>query len=114
MLKKMGQKKKPSFIVKSELAGELAGSAPLQASEAALAVETVFKEITKALLKGQNVQIRGFGSFEARKYKGYKGRSPRNGQLFYVKAKKIPFFKPAGSFKKELNKKKPSPSRAKA
>ena len=77
---------------------------PLSSAAAVLAVETFFGEITKSLLRGEDVQIRGFGTFKARKYKAYRGRSPRTGQAFHVKPRKRPVFKPAGSLKSQLNK----------
>ena len=45
------------------------------------------------LFDGGRIEIRGFGSFEARKYCAYKGRNPHTGESVDVKLKRTPFFK---------------------
>lgn len=56
-------------------------------------VGTILGAMTEALVKGENVEIRGFGSFTVRKYDSYMGRNPKTGEKTLVKAKKLPFFK---------------------
>ena len=68
---------------------------------AELAVNTVLDSITKSLQEGNRVEIRGFGTFEMRKYDAYQGRNPQTGQKIQVAAKKLPFFK-AGKLKEWL------------
>lgn len=45
-----------------------------------------------ALLRGDRVEIRGFGSFKIKQYEGYVGRNPKTGESVQVKPKKMPFF----------------------
>ena len=49
--------------------------------------------MTQALINGDRVEIRGFGSFKMKAYKGYTGRNPRSGVKTEVKPKRLPFFK---------------------
>ena len=56
-------------------------------------VETILDSMTDALVAGDNVEIRGFGSFTVRNYEPYVGRNPKIGVVTNVKAKKLPFFK---------------------
>ncbi|MEA3417424.1 MAG: HU family DNA-binding protein [Thermodesulfobacteriota bacterium] len=56
-------------------------------------IDTFFGTITKTLSKGERVEIRGFGSFTAKKYKPYTGRNPKTGKQIKVRSKKLPFFK---------------------
>lgn len=56
-------------------------------------IDTFFGTITKTLSKGERVEIRGFGSFTAKKYKPYTGRHPKTGKQIKVRSKKLPFFK---------------------
>ncbi len=56
-------------------------------------VDTFFGGIADALIKGDRVEIRGFGSFKIKEYPGYVGRNPKTGQKINVKPKKMPFFK---------------------
>ena len=89
-------KNKPDLIL------ELAKKQDLSVTQAGLCFDLIQKELTQALLKGRRIELRGFGSFCVRDYKGYKGRNPQNQQRITVRAKKRPYFKP-GIFKKELN-----------
>ena len=91
-------KKKPNIV------SQIAGRKKLPLSTVELAVNTVFQEIEKALLKGHKVELRGFGTFGVKKYKSYKGRNPKSQEKISVPAKKRPWFKP-GVFRESLNKK---------
>jgi len=56
-------------------------------------VELFFDEMSKALAKGDRVEIRGFCSIYVKNYKGYVGRNPKTGEPTQVPPKKLPFFK---------------------
>ena len=93
---------KAQLFNKSHLIEQLAKRKKINIDLATKAFEGIFEEIETSLLKDQNVEIRGFGSFFVKNYKGYKGANPRNGSPIYVKPKKRPVFKP-GKIKKFLN-----------
>jgi integration host factor subunit beta len=59
--------------------------------------------MVEALMKGDRIEIRGFGSFVNRSYEAYKGRNPRTGEVIEVKDKKLPFFKVGKELKEEIN-----------
>lgn len=99
-MKKIAKKLK----TKSDLISEIAQKKGLPLSTAYLFVDTVFEEIAQSLLKGQKVEIRGFGTFGVKKYKAYKGRNPQTQKSVMVRVKKRPWFKP-GLFRESLNKK---------
>ena len=81
-------------MTKSELIGRLAARYPqLVAKDAEFAVKTILDAMTLSLVKGQRIEIRGFGSFKVKFYNGYKGRNPKTGDLIEVEGKKLPFFK---------------------
>ncbi len=47
-----------------------------------------------ALVKdGDRIEIRGFGSFMVKEYRGYTGRNPKTGDRIAVDEKRLPFFK---------------------
>jgi len=75
----------------------------LTKGEADLVVRTVFDEMSKALAKGNRVEIRGLCSFRVKKYKAYQGKNPKTGNLFRVKAKKLPYFKCGTELKQRVN-----------
>jgi integration host factor subunit beta len=56
-------------------------------------VECVLDEITRALERGDRVELRGFGAFSARRREARQGRNPRTGATVAVAAKSVPFFK---------------------
>jgi len=45
------------------------------------------------LVKGDNIERRGFGSFKVKKYDFYIGGDPKTGELIQVRPKKLPVFK---------------------
>jgi len=56
-------------------------------------VNRVFNGMANALVKGDRVEIRGFGSFKVKQYDGYTGHNPKTGEIVKVEPKKLPFFK---------------------
>lgn len=66
-------------------------------------VNLIFDSFTKELKNGGKIEIRGLGSFSARKYKSYKGRNPKTGKTINVKSKKVPFFKAGLEIKNRIN-----------
>ena len=64
------------------------------------AVETVFDSITKALAKGDEVSVSGFGTFLAKKRQARVARNPRTGESVNVPAMQVPKFR-AGKGLKE-------------
>ena len=65
----------------------------LTKNEAKKVVDLLFDEMSKALAKGDRVEIRGLCSFYVKEYKAYTGRNPKVGKPIKVKPKKLPFFK---------------------
>ena len=92
-------------MIKSELVAKLAEQTNLTKTDAENVVSTVFKEITKALVKGNRVELRGFGVLSVRERKPRTGRNPKTGEKVEVSSKKVPFFKAGKSINKALNKK---------
>lgn len=66
-------------------------------------VDAVFQALEQALNRGERIEIRGFGSFETRSYKGYTGRNPRTGSQVDVKPKRLPFFKAGKELKDRID-----------
>ena len=78
---------------KSDLIEELSKQVDIPLQEATSIVSTILQSMTQALVDGENVEIRGFGSFTVRHYDSYTGRNPKTKEKVTVKAKKLPFFK---------------------
>ena len=60
---------------------------------AKIAVDTIIDTIKNAIINGERVEIRGFGSFSLRNYKSYTGRNPKSGEVVHVEPKRLPYFK---------------------
>jgi len=87
------QKKKGIQMNKSDLIEVLSEEVELNSQTAEFVVDEVFNAMTEALVNGDGVEIRGFGSFKVRKYNSYTGRNPKTGKNISVSPKKLPFFK---------------------
>ena len=80
-------------MTKSDLVNRLAEEKGFPPSTAKEIVDMFFDDMTQSLIKGDRVEIRGFGSFKMKAYKGYSGRNPRSGENTEVKSKRLPVFK---------------------
>ncbi len=91
-------------MIKSELPQAITAEMPeLKHDVAVMAVKTFFDEIIQALAQGQRVEIRGFGSFEARARNARQGRNPRTGASVQVRSKYVPHFKAGKELRERLN-----------
>lgn len=79
---------------KSELIQSLAERIKISNDEASTIVDSFFDSMRDALLRGDRIEIRGFGSFKIKQYEGYVGRNPKTGESVQVKPKKMPFSRP--------------------
>ena len=61
--------------------------------------------VTEALVKGEKVQLVGFGSFEVRKRAARKGRNPQTKEEIKIPASKAPVFKAGKALKDLVNNK---------
>jgi len=66
-------------------------------------VNLIFDSLTTALVKGERIEIRGFGSFVSRSYGAYRGRNPRTNESIEVKPKRLPFFKVGKELKERVD-----------
>jgi integration host factor subunit beta len=91
-------------MTRSELIQILADKNPhLYLRDVETVVDTFFEEITKALVRGDRVELRGFGAFSAKERQARNGRNPRTGETVKVDAKRLPFFKSGKGLRERLN-----------
>ena len=95
-------------MTKSDLIERLCQEQKLPKGKAELLVNTIFDCLEQALRRGERIEIRGFGSFEIREYKAYKGRNPKTGVPVSVREKRLPFFKVGKELKERVNGRDPS------
>ena len=92
-------------MVKSQLIQKLSEKTNISPKIAEIAVNTVFKAMIDALTRGEGIEIRGFGSFKVREYKGRTGNHPRTGTSIEIPAKRRPFFKVGKELRERINNK---------
>jgi integration host factor subunit beta len=90
-------------MTKSELIDALAERRSMPRQMAESVVNTIFDQMQCALIDGERIEIRGFGTFKVRHYNGYLGRNPRNMQPIEVPPKRLPVFKPSRLMEARLN-----------
>lgn len=75
----------------------------LSKRESELIVNTIFDGIGQALMDGDRVEIRGFGSFTVRQRDAREARNPKSGEVVQIPAKKTPFFKTGKELRERVN-----------
>lgn len=65
-------------------------------------VELVFDEITKAMKKGEEVSVAGFGSFKVGKRAARTGVNPRTGEKISIPAMNVPKFRASKGLKEAI------------
>lgn len=88
---------------KSELIETLAVNNGISYKRAEEVINTIFDAMASAMLSGERIEIRGFGSFVIKEYKAYMGRNPKTGDAIAVKPKKLPFFKVGKELKERVS-----------
>lgn len=91
-------------MTKSELVLRLAEAHPhLFQRDVERVVTTVFDEISDALVRGERVELRGFGAFSVKSRDARSARNPRTGAGVAVPEKTLPFFKTGKKLRDRVN-----------
>ena len=92
-------------MVRSELLKRLCNAHPnLLRKDVQKILEIIFLEITEALCRGENIEIRGFGIFKTTVKKARIGRNPQNAELVQIPEKRAIKWKMSKTFFNRLNK----------
>ena len=92
-------------MVRSELVTKLAHQYPnVLRKDVEKIIDIIFFEITAALSRGENIEIRGFGSYKIKNSLARTGRNPKNSETIQIPEKKAIRWKMSKIFFKRLNK----------
>ena len=92
-------------MVRSELLQKFCNEHPqLLRKDLEKILEIIFLQILEALSRGENIEIRGFGTYKIAKRKARIGRNPKNSQLVQIPEKKAIKWKMSKTFFNRLNK----------
>ena len=91
---------------KTQLIEAVAADSGLSKADTSRAIESLLDTVTKALKKGDEVSITGFGKFSVVKRAARQGVNPRTGERVKIKASKAPKFSAGASLKQAISPKK--------
>lgn len=89
---------------KMDLIDHVASAASLTRADATAALDAVTLGITKALSRGEDVRLVGFGTFVVKDREARIGRDPKTGKPLNISASRAAGFKAGAALKEALNK----------
>ncbi len=89
-------------MTKAEIVAEIANKTGIEKVAVQATVEAFMDAVKASMTKGENVYLRGFGSFTIKKRAKKTGRNISKNTTIIIPAHNIPAFKPAKSFMSEV------------
>jgi DNA-binding protein HU-beta len=89
---------------KADLVNQISEKTGIPKVDVLVTLESMFKEIKDSLAKGENIYIRGFGSFITKRRAAKIGRNIKKNIAVHIPEHNIPAFKPAKEFVLEVKK----------
>lgn len=86
-------------ITKKDLVEEIASRIGFTQVDTKIIVENFLDAISKALVEGKNIELRGFGRFKLKRREAHTARNPRTGERVDIGAQIRPVFEAS----RELN-----------
>lgn len=88
---------------KTELIAAIAEKAEISRKDAEKALKAFTDVVAEELVKGEKVQLVGFGTFEVSERAAREGRNPQTGETMEIKASRTPKFKAGKALKDMMN-----------
>ncbi len=85
-------------MTKAEIVAEIANKTGIEKVAVQATVEAFMETLKNSMITGQNVYLRGFGSFIIKRRAEKTGRNISRNTTIIIPAHNIPSFKPAKSF----------------
>ena len=89
---------------KTDLIAIAAEKAGMTKKDTERILNTAIDAITDSLVKGEKVQLSGFGTFEIKEREARIGRNPRTGEAVEIPATRVPDFKASKALKDSVAK----------
>lgn len=89
-------------MTKADIVAEIADGTGLDRADVQKTVESFMDTVKKSMTNGQNVYLRGFGSFVVKKRAEKTGRNISKNTTIIIPAHNIPSFKPAKTFVEDV------------
>ncbi len=94
-------------MTKAEIVANISDKSGIEKADVLRVVEDLMKEVKSSLEKGDNVYLRGFGSFTVKRRAEKTGRNISKNTTIKIPAHNIPAFKPAKIFVEGVKKNVP-------
>lgn len=91
-------------MTKADIAAEISKQTGIDKASVVTVIEGFMSAVKDSLAHGENVYLRGFGSFIIKERAAKTARNIRKNTTLIIPAHNIPAFKPADSFKEEVAK----------
>jgi DNA-binding protein HU-beta len=91
---------------KADLITQISEKTGIPKVDVLVTLETMFREVKESLASGENIYIRGFGSFITKKRAAKIGRNITKNVAVEIPEHFVPAFKPAKEFVQEVKSKK--------
>lgn len=88
---------------KTELIAAVAEKAELSKKDAEKALKAFTDVVSEELVKGEKIQLVGFGTFEVAEREEREGRNPKTGEKMTIAASRSPKFKAGKALKDMVN-----------
>ena len=89
-------------MTKAEIVNEIAKTTGIDKASVLAVVEQFMVVVKDSLSHGENVYLRGFGTFQVKERAEKNARNISRNTTIVIPAHNIPFFKPSAEFKKEV------------
>jgi len=89
-------------MTKAEIVAEIANKTGIEKVAVQATVESFMDAVKDSMVKGENVYLRGFGSFTIKRRAEKTGRNISKNTTIIIPAHNIPSFKPAKTFVNEV------------
>jgi DNA-binding protein HU-beta len=86
-------------MIKADIINQVSRAADITRVKAVVAVEAVLDAMKRSMMRGERIELRGFGVFQVKPRKKGIGRNPRTGREVRIPPGRTIRFKPGKNFK---------------
>ncbi len=89
---------------KSDIVSAVAQSSGVAKKDVERVLNAAIDAMSQALIRGEKVQLSGFGTFEVKARKARMGRNPHTKEQVHIPSTRVPQFKPSQGLKENVAK----------
>lgn len=89
-------------MTKADLVTQIMSKTGLDREETSRTVEAFMECVKDALIEGERLELRGFGTFQIRERKAKLARNIAKQESILIPARRVPVFKPSPKFSEQI------------